>query len=117
LAVSAFFFRSDFRTLLTSVAVSFPAQSTLKKGQKATNFNVSTKKGIWDVFNNGGNNCTTPLGGTNALTYNTRVNGTNSTVSYWLVGQTFFSGHYTNFDIKANTIGYGNLKNPSTGTP
>ena len=89
--------------LLTSSAVSFPAQADLKPGQKAKNFNVSPK--VWDVYDHGDNNCTSILGGTNAL-----GSGANAA---WLLGQSFFAGHYVDFDITAKLIGYGDLKDPS----
>ena len=67
---------------LTSRVVSFPAEADLKPGQKSRNFNVSPK--VWDVYDHGDNNCTSILGGTNAL-------GSGAHAA-WLLGQPFFAG-------------------------
>lgn len=85
--------------------VSFPAKSQLKSGEKAKIFNVSPA--VWDVYNHGGNNCTSILGGTNALT------DPKTGQAEWLLGQSFFAGHYVDFDISADTIGFGDLVDPS----
>ena len=92
--------------LLTFRAVSFPAQAELKKGEKAKIFNVSPA--VWDVYNNGHNNCTSILGGTNALT------DKKENLTAWLLGQSFFAGHYIDFDVTGQTIGFADLKDPST---
>jgi pepsin A len=86
-----------------SCIVSFPAEADLKKGQKSRIFNVSPD--VWNVYDHGNNNCTAILGGTNAL-------GSGADAA-WLLGQSFFAGHYVDFDIKAHTIGYGDLADPS----
>ena len=91
---------------LTSPSVSFPAQSDLKKSRtpaKSKIFNVSPK--LWDVYDHGDNNCTSIVGGTNALNY--------KGATAWLLGQPFFAGHYIDFDISAHTISYADLKDPS----
>ena len=84
--------------------VSFPAKAYLKSGEKAKIFNVSPD--VWDVYSHGGNNCTSILGGTNALTDPTTGE------AEWLVGQSFFAGHYVDFNVAANTVGFGDLKDP-----
>lgn len=86
-------------------AVAFPPKKALKKGENSTIFNVSPK--VWDVYDNGNNNCTSILGGSNLFT--------NKTLHFeaWLLGQPFFAGHYLDFDATAKTISYGNLVDPS----
>lgn len=93
--------------MLTFTTVSFPAQSQLKPGQKAKNFNVSPL--VWDVYRHKSqsNNCTSILGGTNALT-NPATGG-----KAWLLGQSFFAGKYIDFDNAANTISYADLEDPT----
>jgi pepsin A len=88
-----------------SPAVSFPAQSELQRSQKSKIFNVSPL--LWNVYDHGNNNCTSILGGTNALTQ------PKSGKTYWLLGQPFFAGHYVDFDTTAKTISFGDLKDPS----
>ncbi|KAF2484716.1 aspartic peptidase domain-containing protein [Neohortaea acidophila] len=87
-----------------TIGFSFPATSQLKKGQKGTNFNVSPD--VWDVYEHkhDAGNCTSILGGINAL-------GTT-----WLLGQSFFAGHYIDFNVQNETISYANLKDSSGGS-
>lgn len=58
---------------------------------------------MWDVYEHkhDAGNCTSILGGINAL-------GTT-----WLLGQSFFAGHYIDFNVQNETISYANLKDPS----
>ena len=88
--------------------VAFPPKVSLKKGQRSKIFNVSPA--VWDVYDHGNNNCTSILGGTNALT------DPKTHATAWLLGQPFFAGHYIDFDITrgAETIGFGDLKDPAT---
>lgn len=92
-----------------SRTVSFPAESQLKKGEKATIFNVSPD--VWDTEKVGHGNCTSVLAGTNFLT-----NHSAPIPTMWLLGQAFFAGHYIDFDITNTTVSYANLKDPATGT-
>jgi hypothetical protein len=89
-------------------AVSFPAQSQLKEGETATVFNVSPD--VWGVFNNTATNCTSILGGTNGID----VGDTPA----WLLGQSFFSGHYIDFNMDSGSevISFANLANPADGS-
>jgi hypothetical protein len=88
--------------------VSFPAQSQLREGETATIFNVSPD--VWGVFNNTATNCTSILGGTNGITV--------GNTSAWLLGQSFFAGHYVDFHMEGNdnVITFANLANPSDGS-
>ena len=91
---------------LTRDAVSFPAKVDLKEGEEAKVFNVA--KSLWDVYDHGNNNCTSILGGTNALT------DAKTGATAWLLGQPFFAGHYVDFVIShPNTVAFGDLVDPS----
>ncbi|KAK5168945.1 uncharacterized protein LTR77_006254 [Saxophila tyrrhenica] len=84
---------------------SFPPHAELKPGQKARVFNVLPE--AWGVYPHGEDNCTSILGGTNALD-GLLGRGTGA----WLVGQSFFQGHYVEFDLEGGTIGFGDLVDP-----
>lgn len=91
---------------LTHCIVSFPTKSALKAGEKAKIFNVSPL--LWDVYDHGNNNCTSILGGTNALS------DPKTGFEAWLLGQPFFAGHYVDFVIShPNTIAFADLEDPS----
>lgn len=98
----------DRRCTADLLTVSFPAESQLKKGEKATIFNVSPS--VWDTEPVGHGNCTSVLVGTNFLT-----NESAPIPTMWLLGAAFFAGHYIDFDIASSTVSYANLKNPATG--
>lgn len=87
--------------------VSFPAQSQLKPGEKAKNFDISPA--VWDVYRHRRDrtNCTSIIGGTNAYA---SVAG-----NAWILGQPFFAGHYVDFDIseEPHTVSFGDLIDPS----
>ncbi|KPI36780.1 uncharacterized protein AB675_11742 [Cyphellophora attinorum] len=89
---------------------SLGSKSQLKKGEKATVFEVS--KDVWGVFNNTATNCTSILGGTNGITV--------GNVSAWLLGQSFFAGHYIDFYTPHNgnetMISFAKLKHPGDGS-
>lgn len=52
---------------------------------------------VWPAVQNGNNNCTAVLQGTDGFG------------SSWLVGQAFFQGRYIDHNIDAQTMGFANL--------
>ena len=67
-----------------------------------TTFNIESIP--WNAIDNGNDNCTAVLQGTNAFG------------SQWLVGQAFFQGKYVDHNIDAGTMGWANLKTDSTAS-
>ena len=100
----------DCKHALTIIIVSFPAKSDLEGSHSASvsktskTFDVLSSE--WSVKDNGKNNCTAVLAGTND--FHDPLNHTTA----WLVGQPLYQGHYIDHDI-SGTLGFADLVDPS----